>query len=136
MKDSRAFVFFVMFVFVLSLDGASPADGNNRAGQPQPQARPGKQAPQAAKPAPIVKPAPPVAPIAPNVRSGQPQQSQTQKDMLLKMSGDRKRQEKEREKQLKDARTLQVAPSKGNAPSTGKPAQNKSLNRTAIDPGR
>ncbi|MGE5799840.1 MAG: hypothetical protein ACM337_05890, partial [Syntrophaceae bacterium] len=46
--------------------------------------------------------------------------ARTQKDMLLKMSGDRKRQEKEREKQLKDARMVRVAPATGNAPSTGK----------------
>ena len=136
MKDTRAFAFFVTFVFVLSLGGAAIAAGNNQAGQPQTPALPGKQAPQAAKPAPIVKPAPPVAPIAPNVRPGQPQQGQTQKDMLLKMSEDRKRQEKEREKQLKDARTVQVAPSKGNAPSTGKSAEGKNLNRTAVAPGR
>jgi outer membrane biosynthesis protein TonB len=136
MKDTRAFVFFVTFVFVLSLAGEAIAAGNNQAGQPQTPALPGKQAPLAAKPAPIVKPAPPVAPIAPNVRPGQPQQSQTQKDMLLKQAEERKRQEKEREKQLKDARAVQVAPSKGNTPSTGKSAQSINLNRTAIDPGR
>ena len=56
--------------------------------------------------------------------------------MLLKMSGNRKRQEKEREKQFKDDRTVQVAPAKGNAPPAGKPAQNNSLSRTAVDPGR
>ena len=126
MKDTWTFVIFVTFVFVLSLSGAALAAGNNQAGQPQ----------TPALPAPIAKPTPPVAPKSPNVRPGQPQQSQTQKDMLLKMSEDRKRQEKEREKQLKDARTVQVAPSKGNAPSTGKSAQNNSLNRTAIDLGR
>jgi len=70
------------------------------------------------------------------VRTGQPQQGRTQKDMLLKMSEDRKRQEKEREKQLRDARAVQVAPSKGNAPSTAKSAQGKNLNRTAVAPGR
>ena len=126
MKDTRTFALFVTFVFLLSLPGAALAAGDNQAGQPQKHAQPGK-------PAPIVKPTPPVAP---NVRPGQPQQSQTQKDMLLKMSGDKKRQEKEREKHLKDARAVQVAPSKGNAPSTGKSAQNNSLNRTAVDPGR
>ncbi len=71
-----------------------------------------------------------------DVRSGQPQQNRTQKDMLLKMSGDGKRQEKEREKQLKDDRTVRVAPAKGSAPSTGKSEPGNSLNRTAIDPGR
>ncbi len=71
-----------------------------------------------------------------DVRSGQPQQNRTQKDMLLKMSGDGKRQEKEREAQLKDTRMVQVAPAKGNAPPAGKPAQNSSLNRTVVDPGR
>jgi outer membrane biosynthesis protein TonB len=136
MKDTWTFVIFVTFVFVLSLSGAALAAGNNQAGQPQTPALPGKQAPQAVQPAPVAMPTPPVAPKSPNVRPGQPQQSQTQKDMLLKMSEDRKRQEKEREKQLKDARTVQVAPSKGNAPSTGKSAQNNSLNRTAIDLGR
>jgi len=136
MKDTRTFAFFVTLVFFFSLAGAALAAGNNQAGQPQPQAQPGKQSPQAVKPAPVAMPTPPVAPIAPNVRPGQTQQGQTQKDMLLKMSEDRKRQEKEREKQLKDARAVQVAPSKGNAPSTGKSAQNNSLNRTAIDPGR
>jgi len=131
MKNTRSFVFFVMFVFSLSLTVQAFAAGSNQAGQPQPQAQSGKQSPQTVKPAPIVKPTPPVAPKSPNVRPGQ-----TQKDMLLKMSEDRKRQEKEREKQLKDARAVQVAPSKDNAPSTGKSAQGNNLNRTAIDPGR
>ena len=122
--------------FLLSLSGAALAAGNNQAAQPQPQAQPGKQSTQAVKPAPVVKPTSPVAPIAPNVRPGQPQQGRTQKDMLLKMSEDRKRQEKEREKQLKDARAVQVAPSKGNAPSAGKSAEGKNLNRTTVAPGR
>ena len=136
MRDTRTFAIFVTFVFFLSLSGAALAAGNNQPAQPQPQAQPGKQSPQAVKPAPVVKPTPPIAPSAPNVRPGQPQQSRTQKDMLLKMSEDRKRQEKEREKQLKDARAVQVAPSKGNAPSTGNPAEGKNLNRTAVPPGR
>ncbi len=71
-----------------------------------------------------------------DARSGQLQQNRTQKDLLLKMSVDGKRQEKKRETQIKDTRPVRVAPAKGNAPSTGKSEPGNILNRTAIDPGR
>jgi len=135
MKNTRSFVFFVMFVFSLSLTVQALAAGSNQAGQPQPLAQSGKQSPKAVKPIPAVKMTPPAAPKAPNVRPGQPQQSQAQQNQQLKMWEARKQQEKAREKMLKDAKTVQVAPAKGKTPPAGKPAQNNGLNRTAIDQG-
>lgn len=87
---------------------------------------------QAFKPGPV----PPTAPKAPNVRPGQPQQTPAQQNQQLnqqlKMWEERKQQEQAREKMLKDARTVQAAPSKGKpaaAPQAG------SVNRTATDLG-
>jgi hypothetical protein len=81
-------------------------------------------------------PVPPTAPKAPSVRPGQPQQTSAQQNqqvnLQMKMWEERKQQEKAREKMLKDARTVQAAPSKGKpaaAPQTG------SMNRTAADLG-
>ena len=87
---------------------------------------------------PLVKPGPvpPTAPKAPSMRPGQPQQTSAQQNqqvnLQMKMWEERKQQEKAREKMLKDARTVQAAPSKGKpaaAPQTG------SMNRTAADLG-
>jgi type IV secretory pathway VirB10-like protein len=134
MKDTRTFAFFVMLVFVFSLAVPALAAENNQAGKLQPQAA--KQAPQVMKPIPTVKMTPPAAPKSPNVTPAPPQSGPSQKDMLLKQAEERKRQEKAREKMLKDARTVQVAPSKGKAATAGKNAQGNSLNRTASDLGR
>lgn len=135
MKNTRSFVFFVMFVFSLSLTVQAFAAGSNQAGQPQPQAQSGKQSPQAVKPIPAVKMTPPAAPKTPNVRPGQPQQSQAQQNQQLKMWEERKQQEKAREKMLKDAKTVQVAPAKEKSATPGQNAQSNSLNRTATDLG-
>jgi hypothetical protein len=81
-------------------------------------------------------PVPPTAPKAPNVRPGQPQQTPAQQNQQvnqqLKMWEERKQQEKAREKMLKDARTVQAAPSKGKPVAA---PQGGSLNRTATDLG-
>jgi hypothetical protein len=125
-----------MLVFSLAIP--VHAAENNQNGNLQPQAA--KQVPQAIKPIPAVKMTPPAAPKAPDVRPGQPPQTQVQQNQQmnqqLKMWEERKQQEKAREKMLKDAKTVQAAPAKGKTATTGKSAQNNSLNRTAIDPGR
>jgi hypothetical protein len=107
----------VIAVSALALAGPAHAAGDRQTVNPPS---------QAIKPGPV----PPVAPKAPSVRPGQPQQNQQ-----LKMWEERKQQEKAREKMLKDARTVQAAPSKGKPATAGQNPQGSSLNRTATDLG-
>ena len=87
---------------------------------------------QAVKPGPV----PPTAPKAPSVRPGQTQQTSAQQNqqvnLQMKMWEERKQQEKAREKMLKDARTVQAAPSKGKPAAAPQPG---SMTRTAPDLG-
>jgi len=132
MKSIRLFIFLATVVFTLSFAVSTIAADNKQAGKPQTKAQAGKQAPQVVMPVNLTPPAAPKSPD--NILPNRPPQTQTQKDMLLKMSEDRKRQEKEREKRLKDAKMVQVAPAKGKTATTGKPAQNNKPTPIVNDP--
>lgn len=125
---NRSLLVLLLFIAASALALAGPA---HAAGDRQTVNPPS----QAIKPGPV----PPVAPKAPSVRPGQPQQTTAQQNQQmnqqLKMWEERKQQEKAREKMLKDARTVQAAPSKGKPATAGQNPQGSSLNRTATDLG-
>jgi hypothetical protein len=121
---NRSLLVLLLFIAASALALAGPA---HAAGDRQTVNPPS----QAIKPGPV----PPVAPKAPSVRPGQPQQTAAQQNQQLKMWEERKQQEKAREKMLKDARTVQAAPSKGKPATAGQNPQGSSLNRTATDLG-
>jgi hypothetical protein len=122
MNRSLLVLLLVIAVSALALAGPAHAAGDRQTVNPPS---------QAIKPGPV----PPVAPKAPSVRPGQPQQTAAQQNQQLKMWEERKQQEKAREKMLKDARTVQAAPSKGKPATAGQNPQGSSLNRTATDLG-